>query len=129
MSEGEFRTIVEETSSIQASDAGETGYRSGWDLGSLHLPAHLYGHDLTPYRLRRDSYALEPPLQRNPGMLTEKSTFPLPFRRRRKGVSQWTILFACVRVGHRYMENQYLPHVVVIVFPRVRPEVRVLSCS
>ena len=30
----------------------------------------------TPSGLRRDSYAPKPPLQRTPGMLTEKSTFP-----------------------------------------------------
>ena len=44
-----------------------------------------------------------------------------PFHQRRKGVSQWIFLFACVRVGHRYMENQYLPH-VRIRFAQVRPK-------
>ena len=42
-----------------------------------------------------------------------------PFHQRRKGVSQWNFLFGCVRVGHRYMENQYLPH-VLIRFAKVR---------
>ena len=27
-------------------------------------------------------------------------------------MSQWNILFGCVRVDHRYMENKYLPHVL-----------------
>ena len=38
--------------------------------------------------------------------------FVYPFHRRRKGVCQWNILFGCVRVGHRYMENQNIAHVV-----------------
>ena len=45
---GRVSTVAEEHSSIQASDAGETGHTSGWNLGSLQLPKHLYGHDLTP---------------------------------------------------------------------------------
>ena len=62
-------------------------------------------------------------------MLTEKSTSPSKpsIGVGRGGVSQWNIVFGCVRVGYRYTENEYLPH-VLIVFPRVRPkgEVRVV---
>ena len=36
-----------------------------------------------------------------------------PFHLRRKGVSQWNILFDSLRVGDRYTENQYLPHVLI----------------
>ena len=54
-------------------------------------------------------------------MLTEKSTFPsTPSINVGKGVSQWNILFACVMLGHSYMENQYLLH-VLIRFAQVRP--------
>ena len=45
-----------------------------------------------------------------------------PFHRRRKGVSQWNILFDCFRVGHRYMENQYLLHVLIRFFAQVCPK-------
>ena len=38
-----------------------------------------------------------------------------------RGVSQWNILFGCVRVGHRCMENQNLAHVVRI-FHQVHPK-------
>ena len=31
--------------------------------------------------------------------------FVYSFHQRRKGVSQWNILFGCVRVGDMYMEN------------------------
>ena len=44
-----------------------------------------------------------------------------PSHRCRKGVSQWNIVFCCVRVVYRHMENHYLPH-VLIRFAQVRPK-------
>ena len=83
---------------------------------------HMYRHDRTPSRLRRDSDALKHPLHRNPGMLTKKSTFPsTPSIGVGRGCPNGFFLFACVRVGHRYIENQYLPH-VLIRFAQVRPK-------
>ena len=36
-------------------------------------------------------------------------------------MSQWNNLFGCVRVDHGYMENLYLPH-LLIRFSQVRPK-------
>ena len=56
---------------------------------------------------------LRSPASEKPLHVDRKVNFSVyPFHRRRKGVSQWNILLACVRVGHRYMERQYLPHVL-----------------
>ena len=65
---------------------------------------------------------LQSPASAKPWHVDQKVNLSVyPFHQRRKGVSQWNILFACVRAGHRYKEKQYLPH-VDIRFAQVRPK-------
>ena len=57
-----------------------------------------------------------------PWHVDQKVNFSVyPVHRCWKGVSQWNILFGCVRVGHWYMENQYPPHAHTR-FAQVRPK-------
>ena len=99
----EFRGIDEEPFSIQVMP--EKPVMPLIRILDLSPPSItiVYTCGRTPSRLRRDSDALKPPLQRNPGMLTEKSTCPsTPSNGVAKGCPNG-IFF--VRVGYRNMEN------------------------
>ena len=73
---GEFGAVAEEPSCVKVMlEKLVTPLIRILDL-SPPPSTHLYRHDWTPSRIRRESDATMPPLQRNPGMLTKKSTFP-----------------------------------------------------